>query len=586
MYLKHIGIKNIGPINELSVELPFDENNKPKPILFVGENGTGKTVLLSQIVDSLYEIGSELFQDIGKHQTQGRSYYKVSGGTNLKIDTTVGFSIIQFEDKSNNKIECFDKIGSVTHNDFKLLNNSFALTPNNKNDNQKVSTKLNETSNEKLELEWNACVQFYQPAYRYEEPFWKNEVFFDSQRFEEQKKYSKKYGRELEIISSTKENKSYIMDLVLDFSLNSKDTVSVSTWTNINSIIRKIKQKKNIRFGIGPRGQANRISIVELDSQGKPTKEILKSIDNLSLGESILLNLFVNIIRHGDTPPKLSQQIKGIVIIDEIDVHLHTDLQNKVLPVLIKLFPLVQFIITTHSPLFILGMKKEFGENGFELRNMPNGEQISTERFTEFEKAYQVLNDTKKFEDEINLKIQKIQKPIVFVEGDYDIRYIKKACELFDKMELFNSLEFFDAEGYKNLDNIWNHKSNLFNVIPQKMLLLYDCDTKVQNQEKDKVFRRIIPFIEINYFDRGIENLFSKETINKAKEYKLAFVDYTANTKQIKRGEEIIIPEKFEVNKDEKGNLCTWICENGTIDDFKNFNSVFEILEDFFGKSI
>ena len=118
------------------------------------------------------------------------------------------------------------------------------------------------------------------------------------------------------------------------------------------------------------------------------------------------------------------------------------------------------------------------------------------------------------------------------------------------------------------------------------MLLLYDCDTKVQNQEKDKVFRRIIPFIEINYFDRGIENLLSKETINKAKEYKLEFVDYTAETKQIKRGEEIIIPEKFEVNKDEKGNLCTWICENGTIDDFKNFNKVFEILEDFLGKSI
>jgi predicted ATP-binding protein involved in virulence len=470
MYLKHIAVKNIGPIDELSVELPFDVNNKPKPILFVGENGTGKTVLLSQIIDSLYEIGSELFQDIGKHHNQGRSYYKVSGGQNLKIGKTEGFSIVQFQDFNNQTIECFDKIGNITHNDFKLLNNNFILTPNNKNDNQKISTQLDEPTKEILEIEWKTSIHFYQPAYRYEEPFWKNDVFSDIQRFEEQKRYSNKYGRELEIISSIKENKSYIMDLVLDFSINKNDVLSIATWTNINDIIRKIKQKNNIRFGIGPRGQGSRISIVELDTQGNVNKDILKSIDSLSLGESILLNSFVNIIRHGDTPPKLTQQIKGIVIIDEIDVHLHTDLQHKVLPTLIKLFPLVQFIITTHSPLFILGMKKEFGEDGFELRNMPNGEKISTERFSEFEKAYKVLNDTKKFDDEINSKIKDTQKPMVFVEGDYDTRYIRKACELFGKMDLFTSFEFFDADGYNNLNKIWDHKTNLWNALNQKLL--------------------------------------------------------------------------------------------------------------------
>jgi len=48
MYLKHIGIKNIGPVDELSVILPFHPDGHPKPILFVGEKGTGKTVLLSQ----------------------------------------------------------------------------------------------------------------------------------------------------------------------------------------------------------------------------------------------------------------------------------------------------------------------------------------------------------------------------------------------------------------------------------------------------------------------------------------------------------------------------------------------------------
>ena len=50
-------------------------------------------------------------------------------------------------------------------------------------------------------------------------------------------------------------------------------------------------------------------------------------------------------------------QITGIVVIDEIEMHLHSDLQRKILPCLINLFPKVQFVITSHSPLFLLGMQ-------------------------------------------------------------------------------------------------------------------------------------------------------------------------------------------------------------------------------------
>lgn len=579
MYLKNIGIKNIGPIDELYVELPFDTNNNPKPILFVGENGTGKTVLLSQIVDSLYEIGSELFQDIGKHHNQARSYYKVSGGQNLKIEKNKGFSIIQFQDFENNNIEYFDKIGNVSNSDFKILNNNFTLIPNSKNDNQKLLTQLDEDRNDKLELEWKTNVHFYQPAYRYEEPFWKNEVFFDSQRFKEQKRYSKKYGRELEIISSTKENKSYIMDLVLDFSVNPNDKVSISTWTNINNIIRKIKQKNNIRFGIGARGEASRISIVEIDNLGNPYKDILNSIDNLSLGELILLNLFVNIIRHGDTPPKSSQEIKGIVIIDEIDVHLHTDLQNKVLPELIKLFPLVQFIITTHSPLFILGMKEIFGEDGFEIRNMPNGEKITSERFSEFENAYNILKNTTKFEDNLKLTILKNIKPIIYVEGPTDVLYIKKAYELYEK-----SMKDFDIEiigektsfGTKNsnnkaLSNAQKLLSTNLNLLKQKVILLNDPEESIEEKDYESILyiRKMTPFNH-NPLQKGIENLFAKDFIDKVeKEFPNDFSFLMkSGTKQ-----------NFKIDSN-KQTICDWICSNGTKEDFKNFEVIFKIIED------
>ena len=84
MYLKNIVIANIGPIENLSVELPFKENGDPKPVIFVGENGAGKTILQSQIIDGFYEIGGSLFDDVGIQDGLKRSFYKVSGGVNLK----------------------------------------------------------------------------------------------------------------------------------------------------------------------------------------------------------------------------------------------------------------------------------------------------------------------------------------------------------------------------------------------------------------------------------------------------------------------------------------------------------------------
>ncbi len=50
------------------------------------------------------------------------------------------------------------------------------------------------------------------------------------------------------------------------------------------------------------------------------------------------------------------ENIQGIVIIDEIDLHLHPSLQQEVLLRLRKVFPNVQFIVTTHSPLAITNL--------------------------------------------------------------------------------------------------------------------------------------------------------------------------------------------------------------------------------------
>ena len=56
---------------------------------------------------------------------------------------------------------------------------------------------------------------------------------------------------------------------------------------------------------------------------------------------------------------KVTVETDGVVLIDEIDMHLHPSWQRKVIDSLHKTFPKVQFILTTHSPTVLTNVPKE-----------------------------------------------------------------------------------------------------------------------------------------------------------------------------------------------------------------------------------
>jgi predicted ATP-binding protein involved in virulence len=74
---------------------------------------------------------------------------------------------------------------------------------------------------------------------------------------------------------------------------------------------------------------------------------------NLSDGEKISILLVADIAhRLAIANPGLENPLQGqgIVLIDEIELHLHPRWQREIIPALTKTFPNIQFIITTHSP--------------------------------------------------------------------------------------------------------------------------------------------------------------------------------------------------------------------------------------------
>ena len=50
-----------------------------------------------------------------------------------------------------------------------------------------------------------------------------------------------------------------------------------------------------------------------------------------------------------------AKKTKGIVLIDELDLHLHPKWQKQVVKNLHETFPYIQFVVTTHSPLVLSG---------------------------------------------------------------------------------------------------------------------------------------------------------------------------------------------------------------------------------------
>ena len=130
------------------------------------------------------------------------------------------------------------------------------------------------------------------------------------------------------------------------------------------------------------------------------------SLDELSDGYSAALHIVSDLILRMDKnwllKGELSQyDIEGIVLIDELETHLHIELQKKILPFLTNFFPKIQFIITTHSP--------------YILNSIPNAKAYDLEKHVELENltAYssdilaEGYFDTDEYSDELRKKVDR-----------------------------------------------------------------------------------------------------------------------------------------------------------------------------------
>lgn len=125
-------------------------------------------------------------------------------------------------------------------------------------------------------------------------------------------------------------------------------SISFSNFTLVKEIFNKLDSNVTFVEAIeteDPRFKQKYINILV------ETKHGIINMDFLSSGYKACLCILLGIVRSIESRIEINaQEFRGVILIDEIDLHLHPEWQTKIIDILKWLVPNSQIIISTHSP--------------------------------------------------------------------------------------------------------------------------------------------------------------------------------------------------------------------------------------------
>ena len=106
------------------------------------------------------------------------------------------------------------------------------------------------------------------------------------------------------------------------------------------------------------------------------------TFEQLSSGYSAILAIYTDLLMKVELREITPQELEGIVIIDEIDAHLHVSLQKKILAFFDQAYPNIQFIVSTHSSLVIQSVDNAVIYDLSKLEQLENLSMYSADAIT------------------------------------------------------------------------------------------------------------------------------------------------------------------------------------------------------------
>jgi hypothetical protein len=569
MELTKLNLENLGPIAQLDIDFPPFESGKRKPVVFVGRNGSGKTITLSSIADALIELSALRYPDTTTHTAgHGRNWFRMVGPLTIKSGTKGSLSFIQFKAQSGLLGYYLEKGGETNSAHLaKHLPSELANKPEFKSS---EPIKVFEIQNKaKPEALLEKGVYIYFPCSRNEIPSWVNQDAVPATSFKISASIQGRNPRKVIVDSALPELKQWLLSVLVDSKAKIRKIYTETgspqyigddlerahenseVFTKANSILGTILGSPSSRFEWLGRHSDQKLGFVcpEISSYAL-------TLEALSTGQSSLLGIFLTILMYCDLngANQKPEDLNGICLIDEIDAHLHVQLANEVVPKLIQLFPNIQFVLSAHSPTFLVSMENHLGADGVEIIQLPEGRRIPADEYDELNDLMRQVARTEAFKQIIENDRDTL-RTYVFVEGPTDHRYITSAINTLGLDECFkhitinpicNDKRGLRNGGYGSLTKLGDLLENKLSILSGKLVLVYDCDSKCQ------VFEGKISSIKIGEVvdapvKKGIENLFSTKALQKE-----SLKEYFAENGAGKQG--------YHVRDDRKMALCEHIC--------------------------
>jgi len=593
MYLKSVYIENNGPLRKLNFDIQCKQDGIPRPLILVGGNGSGKTNYLSLVADALFEAAAVHFMDVvvGAATAQ-RAWFRVLGSTTISTGCAGSCAILKFE---HEEVTHFykEKAGSIPAADVaQRVPNSLKPVVAWQDEGNVKEFQLGDDQSRKI---FQTGVYLYFPSSRSETPHWLNRDSLPTDLFDTTPRFEKQLRKPIYVERGLDKLKQWMLSLLIDVRMDVQLTqiqgggviplgtgdlqhmlANTAIWGALNTMLQTILDASEARFVWGGRFGSGLLGFV------RSSKDPSLPLNALSAGQATLLNIFGTLLRYGDgttSAAPLPAELSGICLIDEVDAHMHIDLQYRALPELIKMFPKVQFILSSHSPLFVLGVEKILGSENISVIDMPEGRPIQAEAYSEFGRALQVLQDTKAFNNAVlEAATQEESKLLVLLEGETDPIYLAAAVEALGQQVFNEKVEFQwigskdqNGQGFNTGKNALNSAANFLRAKPEMVkrpiLLLYDNDTNKQDESFGQVHIRSMPSNPDNKIvTAGIENLLPES----------AFSEDVYDTKEDHKGNGTRISTKT-LNK---MRLCRKLCDRKDVSVFEKFYAPWQAIKD------
>ena len=312
-YIKNIYIRQVRHLKDINI--PLEKESYPH-LMITGKNGSGKTSVLNAIAEhigkvvnaNIYRNYKESKENIEDLENQLRKNQRITSipGKGLTLLQQIGYNRRLHQDLFDEIIIDFEQADMLIR---KYQDGNFII----------------------------AFYEAHRTIKNLQEP--KNPT-----KPELQDKWGIKQ-------TSTQEFLNFLADLKIQEALArneklEKDANQIREWfVNFEELLGEIFQDKGLQLHFNYKDYSFKIL-----TKGKEFK-----FTELSDGFAAVLDIIVDLILKMQHKNQLTRayECEGIVLVDEIETHLHLELQKVIMRLLTEIFPNIQFIVTTHSP-FVL----------------------------------------------------------------------------------------------------------------------------------------------------------------------------------------------------------------------------------------